>query len=54
MEPSKTSFFQLPKPSKQVIITVQLDDGTIVQRDPSQLVALPANLVVPIASLVNS
>jgi hypothetical protein len=33
------------------VITVELDDGTTVERDPKDLVALPPALNVPIASL---
>jgi hypothetical protein len=33
------------------VITVQLDDGTTVLRDPADLVMLPAALTVPLESL---
>lgn len=50
-QPSSTPFFQLPKTVNSVVVTVQLDDGTIVDRDPKDLIALPASLNVPLASL---
>jgi len=51
MEPSVTNFFQLPKPRAKVVITVQLGDGTLVDRDPSNLVNIPQELNVPLATL---
>lgn len=50
-QPSNTPFFQLPKTVNVTVITVRLDDGTIVQRDPKDLIELPAALTVPLASL---
>lgn len=51
MDQSSGALFQLPKPVQQVVITVRLDDGTIVERYPSELVALPASLTLPLADL---
>jgi hypothetical protein len=50
--PSETPFFRLPKPGLATVITVTLDDGTVVQRDPKDLIALPPALNVPLASLL--
>lgn len=50
-QPSETPFFQLPKPVAVVIATVRLDDGSLVERAPSDLVILPPGLTLPIASL---
>jgi len=33
------------------VVRVQLSNGTIVERDPSQLVAVPAGMVLPLADL---
>jgi len=45
------AFFQLPNRRDDVVITVQLDDGSTVERTPSDLIALPASLTLPIAHL---
>lgn len=45
------AFFQLPTRRDDVVITVRLDDGTTVERAPSDLIALPASLIVPLANL---
>jgi len=41
----------LPKPTKTETVTVKLDSGATVQRDPAWLVAIPAGLTVPLESL---
>lgn len=52
MQPSsETPFFQLPKPVAVTVVTVQLGDGSVVERDPKDLVALPPALTLPLASL---
>jgi len=45
------SFLHLPKPVSRIVITVALDGGSIVTRDPAQLAGLPSALNVPLASL---
>ena len=45
------SFLGLPKPVFKTIITVLLDAGNYTQVDPAELVAVPAGLNVPLASL---
>lgn len=46
------AFFQLPAVVNKIVVTVALDDGTIVARAPKSLIELPASLNVPLAHLV--
>lgn len=45
------AFFNLPTPGQVIVITVLLNDGSIVDRDETQLHELPPALTLPLANL---
>lgn len=49
MQPApNTPQYKLPNAIARRIVTVELDDGTIVERYPAHLVVLPPGLVHPL------
>jgi hypothetical protein len=41
----------LPAPTKSETVTVKLDSGEVITRDPARLVAIPAGLTVPLEAI---
>lgn len=49
--PQPTPFFNLPSVRNICVVTVLLDDGSLVKVDPHNLIKLPASLTLPLAHL---
>lgn len=52
MPQSLTQLFQVPPSVTRQVIRVRLESGELVERDPADLIALPAEMTLPLADQV--